>query len=56
MLYLFLLIINKNNIGNSNFKDTHKRKAPYNCGHLGRWYIKLTFFRGSKIETNFPKK
>ena len=54
---MFIFVDNKQFfIGNSNFKDTHKGKAPYNYGHFGRWYIKLTFFRGSKIETDFPKK
>ena len=41
----------------TSFKDTHKEKSTlklnssayekYEQGHLGRWYIQLTFLRGS---------
>ena len=34
----------------------NSRAYEWEYGHLGRWYIKLTLFRGSKTETNFPKK
>ena len=43
--------------GKSTLKLNFSAYEKYEHGYLGHWYIKLTFFlRGSKTETNFPKK
>ena len=49
----------KQNQGYSQEKSTLKLNSSayekYEYGHLGRWYIKLIFLRGSKTEANFQK-
>ena len=46
----------KDTQGKSTLKLNSSTYEKYEYGHLGRWYIKLTLFKSSKTETEFPKK